>query len=363
MYIPNGASNETPAPGIMMYHGNSGSARNHESWAVEFARRGFVCLSIDSNGAGDSEFDNAIGRNGVADFWTQHLYDCPIVDSERIVLSGHSQGGLLIRDMAKKYHPLVCLAADGGSTPGGGAAEVQEGDTGIRNMLYVNGTADYINPIKGYRENAKVTFESNGVTIEDEEIIPGKLYGSYEDGTASMLVEIEGQIHEAAFVNSEHIAALLDFTQNCMEVPNPIDGHNQVWQWKDAVGFVSMFVFAFFLCSLALFLIEVIPAFSIVKQPLPRNIGMRGKDLGISIACAVVFPIIAMYFGCFGLISLLGAANREPPNTLLFQLRFTNISFALVIVLNLFGAIMFCLFHKVWGKKRFNATVNANLKL
>lgn len=62
IYVPKNATNETPAPGIMMYHGNSGNARNHESWALEFARRGFVCLSVDNNGAGNGEYSGAIGN-------------------------------------------------------------------------------------------------------------------------------------------------------------------------------------------------------------------------------------------------------------------------------------------------------------
>lgn len=47
VYVPKGAADTAPAPGIIMFHGNAGNARNHESWAVEFSRRGFVVLSID----------------------------------------------------------------------------------------------------------------------------------------------------------------------------------------------------------------------------------------------------------------------------------------------------------------------------
>ena len=55
LYVPKTATNATPAPALINFHGNAGNARNHESWAVEFARRGFVVLSVDQYGSGDSE--------------------------------------------------------------------------------------------------------------------------------------------------------------------------------------------------------------------------------------------------------------------------------------------------------------------
>ena len=55
VYRPQNATDETPAPTILMYHGNAGNARNHESWAMEFARRGFVVISPDQFGSGDSQ--------------------------------------------------------------------------------------------------------------------------------------------------------------------------------------------------------------------------------------------------------------------------------------------------------------------
>ena len=189
---------------------------------------------------------------------------------------------------------------------------------------------------------------------EGESIVPGTLYGSFEGGNANMLVEIPGQIHEGAFINHDHISQLLDFTQKAIDVPNPIDSNNQIWLWKDIIGQIGMFAFAITMILFALLLIEKVPAFACIKQPLPRNIGMRGKDLGISITCAIVFPLISLYTGAFGLINLLGAQKASFP---LFGLRFTNIALSTIIALNVFGAIMFVLFHKVWGKKKFNATI------
>jgi len=56
LYTPKTATNANPAPAYLCLHGYSGNARNHESWAMEYAKRGFVVLSVDNYGSGDSEF-------------------------------------------------------------------------------------------------------------------------------------------------------------------------------------------------------------------------------------------------------------------------------------------------------------------
>lgn len=349
MYVPSSATNETPAPVIAMYHGNSGNARNHESWAVEFSRRGFVVLSVDNLGSGDAEYSNSLGRYVVPDLFTEYLLSLPFVDTSRFVTSGHSLGGDIVAEMTLKYQPAVAMLSDGGAATFANAEEVYHG-----NILILNGLADKLNQVDAYRETTRQLFVKTGTMEEDEGIVPGQVYGSFEAGNANMLVEIPDQIHEAAFISADHIAALLDFTQNAMDVPNYIDANDQIWIWKDIVGQIGMVSFAVTLILFALLLISKIPFFASIKQPLPRNIGMRGKDLAISITCALVFPVLSLYTGAFGLVNLLGA--REP-NFSLFNLCFTNIAMATLVALNVFGLIMFALFHNVWGKKKFQATI------
>lgn len=85
MYVPESASQETPAPAVIMVHGNSGNARNHESWAVEFTRRGYVVLSVDNLGAGDSEYSIDVGNRAVPLAFADYLFSLPFVDAERVV--------------------------------------------------------------------------------------------------------------------------------------------------------------------------------------------------------------------------------------------------------------------------------------
>ena len=95
LYIPKNATNDTPAPLLFNCHGNAGNARNHESWAVEFARRGFVVLSIDHLGAGDSENHVYTGNTSlpsmtsVAEAYYQHALSLPYVDQDNILVALH----------------------------------------------------------------------------------------------------------------------------------------------------------------------------------------------------------------------------------------------------------------------------------
>jgi poly(3-hydroxybutyrate) depolymerase len=346
MYTPKNATDKSPAPGIITFHGNSGNARNHESWAVEFARRGFVVMAIDNLGAGSAEYERKLGGYAAPEYWTEYLLNCSFVDPARIVISGHSQGADVSKSLGLKYQSAVCMISNGGNTPG---ITSEVGGAYHGNMLYVNGLADDRNPVNNYRAGTMAQFRANGTLGEDEELVPNQVYGSFEDGNANMLAEIPDQVHETAFTNRDHIAVLLDFSQNAIEVPNYIDSTDQIWPIKDAVGLSGMFTFAAFLMCFAMFLIDQAPAFAAVKQPIPRNGGLRGPGLAISIVATIGFPLIALWSGSFGLVQLLGTTTA---NTALFRVRFTTIALATIVALSFFGLLMFFLYWLTAGKEQ-----------
>ena len=355
LYVPKNATDENPAPAIMMYHGLSGSARNHESWAVEFTRRGFVCLAPDNMGAGDSQFEASFGEftPNVISLYTDYLLDLPIVDSTRWVTAGHSLGADSSLAMCIKYQPTVAMFSDGGSMT---FKSVTPENTYHGNFLFLLGEADKSGKPADYQSMTKTLLEYNGVTVEGD-VEPEKLYGSFANNNAGMLTFIPRQVHEGAFTTPAHIEALLNFTQQAFEVPNYIEGSDQIWMWKDLLGMLGMISFACFLITLALFFIEKVPAFNSVKQPLPRNIGMRGVPFAISVAVAIIVPLLALYTRSFGLMTLLANKNGKGANSPLFFVKYANISFSIIIVLNVVGLLMFFLYHFTWGKKKYNASI------
>lgn len=231
MYVPKNATNETPAPAIINFHGNAGNARNHESWAVEFARRGFVVLSIDQFGSGDSEqflekwgFGNGC-MTEVGEYYYQYLLSCGFVDTDNIISAGHSMGCTSAQAIGGKYNSKAILFASLVSLLPEDYAPYWTAYQG--NVLSATGdvetTPDDFRAANLETLHARTGFE----TAESFEL--DTLYGSFEEGNAYYATLDKERIHEAAFVNQETIGKLLWFAQEAVDsVPNYIDSSDQI---------------------------------------------------------------------------------------------------------------------------------------
>lgn len=344
MYTPKAASNETPLPAILMCHGMSGNARNHESWAVEYSRRGFIVISIDNMGAGDGEYAGKFTM--IPDLYMTYLESLPIVDKTRTVVAGHSFGGQMAYSVGTKHNATAIIMANGFNLGMGSQSDETlidyQGD-----MLITSSTADksmteevaqdWVNKIFG------ASFQLDG----DAEV--GTVYGSFEEGNAHQYLILEDMVHEGVFVTPGHIEMQLDFIQTAFEVPNAIAGSNQVWMWKDVFGLLGMLAFATTLALFALMIIDKVPFFMEIKQPLPRNIGLRGIGLAISIVAALGFPLLCLYTGTFGLVKALGGAYGA--NVSWLPLRVTNVALAVLIGISCLGVIMLFVFWFTEGRK------------
>ena len=103
LLIPDTATPETPAPAIVCSHGWYNNREMQDLNYVEYARRGFVVLSIDMYGHGNSEnlpngtwWEPENNANGMYDA-VQMMATLPFVDASRIGVTGHSNGALASR--------------------------------------------------------------------------------------------------------------------------------------------------------------------------------------------------------------------------------------------------------------------------
>ncbi len=357
LYVPKTATEEHPAPAIIMFHGISGNARNHESWAVEFSRRGFVVLSVDWYGNGGTDFN---GQALTATDWpalqkyVDYIKSLENVNADNIVIGGHSMGTDPAYFLSARNNPKVCLLCNLIS-PGvaNSEKEVYNG-----NLLTLTGTADKSSADKNYWDRLGKLwshFGYNGYGTENR-VPTDKMFGSFAEGNAKLVIRQQDMIHEAAFISAECIGNLLNFSQDAIghdNIPNYIEGTNQIWQWKDVIGLVGMFAFVFFMLTLAIYIITNVKGFQDVLQPMPRNIGLRGKGLALSIVAALVFPLIVLRFGgpIYQLITNIYKSTK------LFAGNMQNYGFATVLGINLLGIIMLFVFLKTDGKKQ-----NANLR-
>lgn len=346
MYVPSSATAKTPAPALLTMHGASGNARNHEEYAIEYARRGFVVLSIDNYASGDSTMDpDYVGqwKYDVGDLFWEYMIKLDIVDPTRTVISGHSIGSTGTLHMAAYKNPTVAVPVDGfmGVYP----AKDDMHYTGM--ICAISGRADSQNTLPRLEPLLGLFKVDPTIVTDDESLQLDHMYGSFEEKNAK-IVYTNDSGHEDAMINKMGMQQQLDFVQNAMVVPHPIAGSDQVWMYKDYVSLFGMFSFSFMLMALAVMLIENTAWFSSIKNPIPRNIGLRGIGMAISVACAVIFPVLVLKTGAFGLTQSLQAENL---GTKIFDMGRGNRAFTVVIGLSLLGFLTLLLFIFTDGKK------------
>ena len=362
VYRPNNATDETPAPAVIMWHGNAGNARNHESWAMEFARRGFVVVAPDLNGSGDATYTTMENKWDEQLYWFDYMMGLPFIDTENVLCTGHSAGATPAWDIGSTYDVKGVLVAagcsvfdghygvpEGANRPGGAGtpeptALMEEWYEWAGNTVICMGAAEMSNYSVGYDWNNFLQVEALQVLQKypghenDTYIEPNHLYGSFEDGDGFIFCVEDYRIHEAAFVSQNTIGNLLNYGQQIVgdAVPNPIDWHDQVWPIKDYVGLFCMFAFAAWLCSLALLLIEEVPVFGKIRRPLGKNIGFRGIGLIVATVIGIVVPYFVMKTDGFGIV---GGSRGDGLTALGFHMRYANLGFGVVIGLAIVATV------------------------
>ena len=95
VFIPDGATAETPAPAVVTSHGMFNNKGMQDLNFVELARRGFVVLAQDMPSHGDSGDTDGYGGTMMGMYESvKVLAKMPFVDATRIGITGHSLGGM-----------------------------------------------------------------------------------------------------------------------------------------------------------------------------------------------------------------------------------------------------------------------------
>ena len=377
-YVPDNATDDNPAPAIVMYHGNAGNARNHESWAVEFARRGFVVAVCDQSGSGNSE--NETYKFGTQDRTVESILNgyvlfeavqnCSFVDKDNMICAGHSAGGAISLAVAAKYDAKAIMLAS--NLPSGLKGDVEEMAAAnellkgwVGNLMVAYGDAEGNGNLEKLAKEAndwiQTKIAAGHAAYEGQTYTElNQIIGSFETGDAIMMTTDHNRVHEGAFVNSECIGKLLDFGQKSVDnVPNYMDSSEQIWYLKDYLGLAGMVSFCVLICSFALLLIEVIPFFNDVRRAPTANIGLRGKGLVISVILAIVFPFVVFKTGGMGLLNVFFESMGPPTKTegaWPFKMTYANYSLTVIVGVCLLGALGIGLF--LLDKKKESTVVS-----
>ena len=168
---PKEADTSNLLPGVLVIHGALQSKEWVMGFGIELSRRGFVTLTIDVNGHGNSDAGSGGGKAGL-----DYLSDLDFVDSSSLGLIGHSMGsfvaGRVLNETSQQVGALVIV---------GGSVYEWYNSTHPNNLLVTVGSFDSLFRQSSDRTSLVKCFGTD--TIE-----PDVTYGSHNDGSARKLV-------------------------------------------------------------------------------------------------------------------------------------------------------------------------------
>ena len=178
---PTYATDTDPLPGVVVIHGSLQNKEWLMAFGIELARRGFVVLTIDANGHGNSELGSGSGTAAL-----DYIASLDYVDSTQIGLIGHSMGGGIswnaIEESSVYVRALVLVGAGFWSTA-----------SYTPNTLLATGNFD---SLSSYPHNLTLLEPYFNVTG----VVPSTTYGDFENNTA----------RRAIFPSTNHLFETID---------------------------------------------------------------------------------------------------------------------------------------------------------
>jgi pimeloyl-ACP methyl ester carboxylesterase len=354
LFIPKNATPKTPAPGILAIHGYINSRETQSGFAIEFARRGWVVLELDQTGHGYSDppaFSNGYGGpDGLA-----YLRTLDFVDKSKIGLEGHSMGGWACL-AAAKVHPndYNAIVLEGSST---GKPFAPEGDTAYpKNMALVFSTHDEFSMLMWGVPTAGEVVKSEklkSVFGTTDTIVPEKVYGSIEAGTARILYQ-PNTTHPGDHLSTAAIGYAILWFQKTLGQENTLPPGDQIWYWKEAATLVG-FIGAILLLFAAGGLLLQTGWFSSLKGTPQNPKPATGAGWWIGFALMFFVPTITYLH-----LTLIGnlAAKASP----VFPQQVTNCILFWMVVNALISLILFSIWHFTSNRKKGGNLISYGIK-
>ena len=253
MYIPDGVSQENPAPCAFAVHGGNSSRYAMANYAQEFARRGYVVVSLDqpSNGQSDRGTSNFFGTEDVMKFITTLEF----VDQSKLVVMGHSMGNTVV-SMAEANPQF---GVKGAMALGSGASTLPETKMNVCVQVGIkdentgprgNDTA-VLGPAYYPQSSALAAFLN---VPAGTEITSGFTTGSLEENNLRQFNQ-PGCGHLGMLYSSEGIAMALEFMGKVLNIDYSLDVNSQTWiirEFATAIAFIGLFVTSFGIIAILL---------------------------------------------------------------------------------------------------------------
>jgi dienelactone hydrolase len=275
LFKPAGASADDQRPAIVVSHGWWNNREMQDANYVELARRGYVVVSMDMYGHGNSDplpnAELAAAGTGMYDV-VQLVADLPYVDRDRIGVTGHSNGAraanwsVLIDNEADEQLIASVLLVDNDpiyrdEAQDNAYANVYGGrDVGVIAAQYdefffrsYDADGNVLTPPREYLStpNAQsfLHFGEDPAEASDEREA-GEVYTESVDGEDAMrVIWSMPQTHPWSTISSGAVGHLVDFFDESLGAPNPMPAGSQIWQIKEVFTTIGLIGFGIFLVA------------------------------------------------------------------------------------------------------------------
>ncbi|MHA2098530.1 MAG: alpha/beta hydrolase [Candidatus Kariarchaeaceae archaeon] len=184
-------------PGVVIYHGFSATKEMMRGFSEEFARQGFIALTVDALGHGESSHGingkNALKDTGLTAF--HYFLERTDIDISRIGLVGHSMGGSILTQVTSESNIPVASVVIGNSLNPDEENPFVLNQTSPANLLVAMGTYDELFTIKDTKENIAKSMGLDSINI-------GQEYGDFANKTARKVIT----------PNTDHLLEIIDST-------------------------------------------------------------------------------------------------------------------------------------------------------
>lgn len=298
MFKPDSVTAENKAPAIIVSHGWWNNREMQDANYVELARRGYVVVSIDMYGHGNSSplinDQLTLGGTGMYDV-VKLVADLPYVQADKIGVSGHSNGARaanfsvaldneaetpLIAAVFLVDNDPVYTDADGAYANVYGSRDVglvadQYDEFFFRSYspegVVLTAPRDYITT-----PNAQ-SFLNFGIDpAAGEERVAGEYF---TEGGIQRVVYTPAETHPWGTISKTTVGSQIEFWENTFEAPTPISADTQVWQVKELFTALGLIGFGIFLVAFARALLGTRAFAALKHEPSTELAGTSRKGL------------------------------------------------------------------------------------